>query len=254
MEIEDSAALVTGASSGIGEATAVRLGERGARVALAARRESALDAVADRVEAAGGDALVVPTDVTDEAQVDALVERVADGFGRLDLLVDSAGVMYTDPVAEADPDEWRQMVEVNLLGTMNVTRRALGLLTDRDPASDGNSTRETDSTAGGNPGHVVLISSMNARKASREGSGYCASKFGVNGFAESLRQEMTTEGVRVSVVEPGLVATEMQDEETVAERPTLDPADVAEAVEYAVSQPPHVSVNELLVRPTEQEF
>lgn len=242
MEVEDSAVLVTGASSGIGEATAVRLGEQGARVALAARRESALDAVADRIEAADGDALVVPTDVTDEEQVDALIERVADEFGGLDVLVDNAGVMFADEVAAADPDEWRQMVEVNLLATMNVTRRALDLLRGGGSASDGD------------PGHVVVVSSMNARKASREGSGYCASKFGVNGFAESLRKEMVDEGVRVSVIEPGLVDTDLLDETTAAERPTLDPVDVAEAVDYVVSQPAHVSVNELLVRPTEQEF
>ena len=236
MDLEESAALVTGASSGIGAASASALAARGARVALAARRKDVLDELAERIESGGGEALAVPTDITDAEQVEAMVETTRNAFDQIDLLVNSAGVLYTDPVAEADLEEWRQMIEVNLLGAMNATRRVLPNMQARER------------------GHVVFVSSMNARKASPGGSGYCASKFGVNGFAESLRQEVAAEGIRVTVVEPGMAATEMQDEETRAELPMLEPGDLAEAVVYAASQPDSVSVNQLLVRPTAQEF
>ena len=244
--LDGSVALVTGASSGIGEATAEALAAEGASVALAARREDELRAVADSIESAGGEALVVPTDVTDEQQVEAMVEETVDALGGLDVLVNNAGVMLLEAVADADTDNWRQMVEVNLLGLMNATHAALPALKD-----------------GG--GHVVNVSSVAGRQAGENASGYNATKFGVNGFTEAFRQEVTDEGIRTTVVEPGLVETELQEhipdeeiregtEQWLDSLEPLAPEDIARSIRFAVAQPQHVSVNELLIRPTQQQM
>lgn len=233
---------MTGASSGIGEATAVALADEGATVVLAARSGDELDALADRIEGAGGDALAVPTDVTDGDSVAGLIEAVREAYGRLDVLVNGAGVIDVAPVEAADPDALRAMVEVNLLGLISVTRQALPLL-----------------AAGGS---VVNISSVSGREAAAGYAGYSATKFGVNGFSEALRREVG-EDLRVTVVEPGLVDTGLAhdaDGEGVAgpgERleaiTPLAPEDVAAAVVYAVTQPRRVAVNEILLRPSGQE-
>lgn len=238
-------ALVTGASSGIGEATAETLADAGASVALAARREDELQVVADRIEAEGGEALVVPTDVTEEAQVDAMVEATVAELGSLDILVNNAGVMLLEAALAADRDDWRQMVEVNLLGLMNATHAALPRMHEQGA------------------GHIVNVSSTAGRSATATASGYNATKFGVNGFTEALRQEVTEDGIRTTLIEPGIVDTELQehipDEEVKArlegwvdEKKPLTGADVAAAIRYVVTQPQHVSVNELLLRPTDQ--
>jgi hypothetical protein len=238
-------ALVTGASSGIGEATAETLAEAGASVALAARRADHLQAVADRIDAAGGESLVVPTDVTEEPQVDAMVEETVAELGGLDILVNNAGVMLLEAALAADRGDWRQMVEVNLLGLMNATHAALPVMHEQGA------------------GHVVNVSSTAGRNATATASGYNATKFGVNGFTEALRQEVTEEGIRTTLIEPGIVDTELQDhipdkevkarlEGWVDEKDPLTSADVAEAIRYVVTQPQHVSVNELLLRPTDQ--
>jgi hypothetical protein len=243
--IDGRVALVTGASSGIGEATAEALADGGARVALAARREGELQALADRIEADGGEALVVPTDVTDDAQIEEMIETTVEEFGRLDVLVNNAGVMLLEPLAEADPANLQQMVEVNLLGLMKATHAALPVMLEQGS------------------GHIVNISSVAGREASQTASGYNATKFGVNGFSEAVRKEVTDEGIRVTVVEPGYVETELQEHipsEMVKERAAemaeqmevLQSEDIARAVRYAVAQPQHVSVNELLIRPTDQ--
>ena len=156
-ELDGSVALVTGASSGIGEATAVALADEGASVVLAARSGGELDALADRIEGAGGDALAVPTDVTDGDSVAGLIEAVREAYGRLDVLVNGAGVIDVAPLEAADPDALRAMVEVNLLGLIRVTRRALPLL-----------------AAGGG---VVNVSSVSGREAAAGYAGYSASKF-----------------------------------------------------------------------------
>jgi hypothetical protein len=246
--VEGKAALVTGASSGIGEATAVALADAGAKVALAARREDELRSVADRIESDGGEALVVPTDVTDEEQVDELVDRTHEAFGSLDILVNNAGVMLLERVEDADVENFRQMVEVNLLGLMDVTHTALPYMREQGE------------------GHVVNLSSVAGRKAYAGSSGYNASKFGVNGFSEALREEVTGEDdVRVTLIEPGFVDTELpehipsDDQQEMArqmleEVDVLQPEDVARSILYAVSQPTHVDVNELLIRPTDQEL
>ncbi|UPM45068.1 SDR family NAD(P)-dependent oxidoreductase [Halocatena salina] len=244
--LDGSVALVTGASSGIGEATVKALAEEGASVALAARREPQLRDLADRIEAEGGDALVVPTDVTDESDVQEMIETTHEEFGRLDILVNNAGVMLLEPVEHADTDNFQQMVEVNLLGLMNATHAALPILQEQGQ------------------GHIVNVSSVAGRQASTNASGYNATKFGVNGFTEALRQEITQDGIRTTLIEPGVVDTELQEhipnesakesiEEWVESMNPLTSEDIARSIQYAVTQPQHVSVNEILIRPTQQQ-
>jgi NADP-dependent 3-hydroxy acid dehydrogenase YdfG len=236
--------IVTGASSGIGAATARALAAEGANVALAARRADRLEALADEIDAGPGAALVVPTDVTDRAAVDDLVETTVDEFGGLDVLVNNAGVMLLQRVADADRDDWRQMVEVNLLGLMNASKAALPHL------------------RGG--GDIVQVSSVAGRTTSETAAGYNATKWGVNGFTDALRKEESENGVRTTLIEPGAVDTELQDhipDDEVRQRiegwvESMEPLvaeDIAAGVLYAVGQPRHVSVNELLIRPTGQE-
>jgi hypothetical protein len=247
-DLDGKAALVTGASSGIGESTAEALAEAGASVALAARREDELEQLADRIESDGGEALVVPTDVTDEGEIQEMVDRTHEEFGSLDILVNNAGVMLLERVEDADTDNFRQMVEVNLLGLMNVTHAALPLMQQQGE------------------GHVVNISSVAGRKAYAGSSGYNATKFGVNGFSEALREEVTGENdIRVTLIEPGFVDTELaehipddeqqeQAKEALEAMDALTPDDIARSITYAVGQPSHVDVNEILIRPTDQEL
>lgn len=247
-DLDGKAALVTGASSGIGESTAEALAEAGASVALAARREDELHQLADRIESDGGEALVVPTDVTDEDEIQEMVDRTHEEFGSLDILVNNAGVMLLERVEDADTDNFRQMVEVNLLGLMNVTHAALPIMQQQGE------------------GHVVNISSVAGRKAYAGSSGYNATKFGVNGFSEALREEVTGENdIRVTLIEPGFVDTELaehipddeqqeQTKEALEAMDALEPDDIARSIAYAVGQPSHVDVNEILIRPTDQEL
>jgi len=238
-------ALVTGASSGIGEATALALAAEGAAVAIGARRADRIDALADKISADGGRALTLDLDVTQEQQAHDAVGRTRADLGGLDIVVNNAGVMLLGPILDADTSDWRRMIETNVLGLMYVTHAALPGLVEQGS------------------GDIVQVSSVAGRLA-REGSGgYNASKWAVNAFSESLRQEVTARGVRVTLVEPGAVATELSDHITHAEskqrvkervtrmRP-LQSADIAAGVVYAVTQPPHVSVNEVLIRPTDQ--
>jgi len=220
MDLSDRTAIVTGASSGIGAATARRLGAAGATVALAARREDRLATVASDIP----DAVVVPTDVTDADAVDALIDRVGD----VDLLVNNAGIGGHAALADGDHQAIIDPIEVNLLGTIQTTQAALPTLLEADRAD------------------VVMVSSLNARHPAPTASGYTASKFGVNGFARSLRKELTDEAVRVTIVMPGPVVTELNDWSDWAGR-ALDPADVADAIAFAVARPPHVEIGELTV-------
>jgi NADP-dependent 3-hydroxy acid dehydrogenase YdfG len=242
-DLSGEVAIVTGASSGIGAATARALADEGMAVALAARRADRLESIAADIEAGPGEALVVPTDVTDRDAVDDLVAETVDTFGDLDALVNNAGVMLLQSVADADPDDWERIVEVNLLGLMYASKAALPHL------------------RGG--GDLVQVSSVAGRSTSQTAAGYNATKWGVNGFTDALRKEETDNGVRTTLVEPGAVDTELQDhipDEAVKERlegwvESMEPLaaeDIAGAVLYAVGQPRHVSINELLVRPTDQ--
>ncbi|GAA1353404.1 SDR family NAD(P)-dependent oxidoreductase [Saccharothrix algeriensis] len=244
--LEGKVALVTGASSGIGEATAVALGRAGASVVVAARRVERLAALEERLAAEGVKALAVELDVTDEAACRRAVERAVEAFGALDVLVNNAGVMLLGEIEGADTTDWTRMVSTNVLGPLFLTHAALPHLLDRR-------------------GSVVQVSSTAGRVA-RGGAGvYNATKFALNAFSEALRQEVTGRGVRVIVVEPGVVETELREHITdararesiegrIAGMRQLTPEDVAEAVRYAVTQPEHVAVNEIMVRPTDQVY
>jgi NADP-dependent 3-hydroxy acid dehydrogenase YdfG len=239
-------ALVTGASSGIGEATALALAEAGAAVAIGARRRDRLDALAGKLTDDGARVLTLDLDVTDEQACRRAVARTREELGGLDVLVNNAGVMLLGTIVGADPEDWRRMVSTNVLGLMYMTHAAIDGMVEQGS------------------GDVVNISSVAGRTA-RKGAGvYNASKWAVNAFSESLRQEVTGRGVRISLVEPGAVATELSSHITQAEAReasrknaesmrTLQSEDIARAILYVVTQPPHVAVNEVLVRPTDQE-
>lgn len=231
MDLTGNVAVVTGASSGIGEAAARTLAREGCTVALAARREDRLEALADEIGAEKS--LVVPTDVADEADAAALIETTRERLGGVDILVNNAGVARGDPVADADLSDLRRNVRVNLEGVMNVTHAALPTMLD----------------AGS--GDIVTVSSMSARFPQEGGSGYTASKFGVNGFCRSLRKELSDEQMRVTIVMPGPVVTELNDWDHWDGR-ALDPADVASAVEFVVSRPAHVEIPDITVNSTDK--
>jgi NADP-dependent 3-hydroxy acid dehydrogenase YdfG len=247
-DLTGTVALVTGASSGIGDATARELAARGASVALVARRRDRLEALASDL---GDRALVIEADVAQRDQAEAAVERTVDELGRLDTLVNNAGVMLLGPIADAPVDEWERMVSVNVMGLLYCSKAALPHLLS---AAESDPRRVAD---------VVNISSVAGRVA-RLGSGvYNATKHGVGAFSESLRQEVTGRHVRVSLVEPGAVSTELAGHnrpevlETLRDRfanmERLEAQDIADAIAYVVTRPRHVAVNEILVRPTEQQ-
>ena len=249
-KLDQTVALVTGASSGIGAAAAVALAAEGAAVAIAARRKDRLESIAEQVRMAGGTALVLEADVADATQARGVVEQTVAELGRLDTLVNNAGVMLLGPVVDAPLEEWDEMVRVNLLGLLHCAHAAVPHLLRAAEAAP----REV--------ADIVNVSSTAGRVA-RNGSGvYNATKFGVVAFSESLRQEVTARHVRVSVVEPGAVATELQEHnrpeirELIRTRfskmKILAAEDIADVITYIVTRPSHVAVNEVLVRPTEQ--
>ncbi len=240
MTLAGKASIVTGASSGIGGATARLLAKEGCNVVLAARREDRLNALAAEL---GEGTLAVPADVTDPAACAALVARTVERFGSLDVLINNAGLGLYGSIAEGNPEDWRKMFDVNVLGVLYTTRAAV-----RQMLRQGS-------------GDVVFISSLAGRRVPRaDGTVYAATKHAVNAIADGLRMDVHEKGVRVINVEPGLVRTEFPEssypsaEEYYAQREytPLEAEDVAAAVVYALNQPPRVSFNEILVRPTEQ--
>jgi NADP-dependent 3-hydroxy acid dehydrogenase YdfG len=248
--LSGTVALVTGASSGIGEATAVALAEKGATVALVARRRDKLEALAERI-GGGGKALVIEADVSDQAQAQAAVETAVGELGRLDTLVNNAGVMLLGPIIGAPLEEWQRMVTLNVLGLLYCTHAALPHLL---AAAEGDPRSVAD---------VVNVSSTAGRVARLNSGVYNATKFGVVAFSESLRQEVTARHVRVSIIEPGATATELASHnrpvvlEEIAKNfggiELMASEDIADAIAYVVTRPRHVAVNEMLIRPTEQE-
>jgi NADP-dependent 3-hydroxy acid dehydrogenase YdfG len=247
--LRGTAALVTGASSGIGAATATALAAQGAAVALAARRRDRLDTLAAEIKDQGGTALVLECDVTDQQQASAAVDRTVTELGRLDTLINNAGVMLLGPAAGAPLAEWQQMVELNVLGLLYCAHAAVPHLL----RAAGDEPRQV--------ADMVNISSVAGRSA-RTGNGvYALTKFGVGAFSESLRQELAKQYVRVSLVEPGATATELSShnrpEVLAAIRSQfgqrMEAGDIADAITYIVTRPRHVAVNEMLIRPTEQE-
>ncbi len=247
--LSGTVALVTGASSGIGEATALVLAEEGATVALVARRRDRLEALAQRI--GDGRALVIEADVTDLEQAQRAVATTVEQAGRLDTLVNNAGVMLLGPIVGAPIEEWQRMVNLNLLGLLYCTHAALPHLLSA-------AEQEPRSVA-----DVVNISSTAGRIARFNSGVYNATKFGVGAFSESLRQEVTTRHVRVTIIEPGATATELPFHnrpeilegmsQTFGGVEVMLAEDIANSIRYAVTQPRRVAVNEILVRPTEQE-
>jgi NADP-dependent 3-hydroxy acid dehydrogenase YdfG len=244
MDLSGRTFAITGATSGIGEATALLASRAGAAVALAGRRADRLEALAKRITDEGGTALPVPTDIAVEDEARAFVQQAYEHLGRLDVLVNNAGVMLLGPVQGADTEEWRRMIDVNCLGLLYCTHAAMPVMGEQ----------------GG--GHIVNVSSVAGRKAGLGAAVYNMTKFGVTGFTEALRQEALHSKIRVTVVEPGFVETELQGhnegkdvvmqatdkmKQKIGEVLTSD--DIAEAILDAVSQPERVNVSEILVVP-----
>jgi NADP-dependent 3-hydroxy acid dehydrogenase YdfG len=250
-ELQGTVALVTGASSGIGEATALALAEAGAAVAIVARRQDRLDSLASRIQSTGATALAIVADVSSSEQAQDAVQRTVAELGRLDTLINNAGVMLLGPAVDAPLAEWQRMIEVNVEGLLYCAHAAVPHLLQ---AAQNGPRQVAD---------MVNISSVAGRVA-RSGSGvYNLTKHGVGAFSESLRQEVTGRHVRVSLVEPGAVSTELAShnrpeiQESMARRfgdiERLDAQDIADAITYIVTRARHIAINELLIRPTEQE-
>ncbi len=246
MSLSDRVAIVTGASSGIGEATARLLAHKGATVVLAARRQERLDALKASIEADGGTALAVPTDVTDREAVRALAQATLDAYGRIDVLVNNAGVMPLTMLHNMRTDDWYQTVDVNLYGVLYAVEAVLPTMIEA--AS----------------GHVINVSSTAGRRVYPGGAVYSATKYAVRALSEGMRQELgPAYGIRVTCIEPGAVATELTDaigDQEVRENmgkmfarlTPLDAQRIAEAIVYTAEAPQAATVAELLVLPTDQ--
>ncbi|GCE19259.1 SDR family NAD(P)-dependent oxidoreductase [Dictyobacter kobayashii] len=244
--LQGKVALITGASSGIGEASALSLAAEGAHVAVVARRGDRLQELIHRIHDLGGQALPIVADVADEQQVKEMVKHVKNKLGRIDILVNNAGVMLLGQIDGANTEDWRRMVAINVMGLMYTTHAVLPIMKEQ------------------NRGHIVNISSVAGRVA-RAGSGvYNVTKWGVVAFSEALRQESYKNNIRVTVIEPGAVATELTDHitdenakkqqgEWLQGLTPLESEDIAAAIVYAVTQPERVNVNEILIRPTGQD-
>ena len=243
-KLDGKVAVITGASSGIGEATAEALAAEGASVVVAARREDRLSALVEKINGDGGKALSVSADVADEGQAHGLIRRAKDEFGRVDILVNNAGVMQLSAVEKGLSDEWRRMFDVNVLGLLYATDAAVAVM------------------KGQGSGHLVNVSSIAGRRSRATTGVYSGTKFAVNAISEALRQELLEDNIRVTIVEPGAVATELAthitDEDAkenlsgLLSLDILQAEDIASAIAYCVAQPERVSVNEILIRPTQQ--
>lgn len=243
-KLDGKVAVVTGASSGIGEATAEALAAEGASVVVAARREDRLADLVGRIEGNGGRTLSVQCDVTDEEQAHALIRRAEEELGSVDILINNAGVMLLSKVEKGLSDQWRQMFDVNVMGLLYATDAAVEVMKRQKS------------------GHIVNISSVAGRKVRQTGGVYSGTKFAVNAISEGLRQELLEDNIRITMVEPGAVETELPDHITddealegmggLMEIERLQSEDIANAIAYVVTQPERVSVSEILIRPTQQ--
>ncbi|HEY6759888.1 MAG TPA: SDR family NAD(P)-dependent oxidoreductase [Baekduia sp.] len=245
IDLTGQVVAVTGASSGIGEATARAAARAGAVVALGARRTERIEALAEDINKGGGKAIAITTDVADEAQARNFVETTIAQLGRLDVLVNNAGVMLLGPVDGADTDDWRRMIDANLYGVIYTTHAAVPHLKAQ------------------RSGHILNVSSIAGVRASAGSAVYNATKFGVNAFSEALRQELAEHEVRVTTINPGAVDTELrthlspelqeQQRARFADVTVLQPEEIADIIIYTLAQPAHVSLNDILIRPTRQQ-
>ncbi len=241
-EIQNKVVIITGASSGLGEATAQRLAERGAKLMLAARREDRLEELVAKIEQAGGTAQYQITDVIQKDQVDALAEATKAAYGRVDVLVNNAGLMPLSPLDEAKIDEWDQMIDVNIKGVLYNIAAVLPMMRAQKS------------------GHIINISSVAGHKVFPAGAVYCATKFAVKAISEGIRLEANGE-IRSTNISPGAVATELTN--TISHDDTaenvgkmyevaIDADAIARAITFAIEQPDDVDINEIIVRPTKQ--
>lgn len=242
--IEGKIVLITGGGVGLGAETARHLAARGARIAVAARRKDKLDAVVAEITKAGGEARAYPLDVTDKHQVEAVVDAVVADFGRLDVIVNNAGLMPIRPMIEVNTDEWDAMIDVNLKGVLYGIAAALPIFVTQDS------------------GHIINISSVAGTKVfAPGGTVYSGTKFAVRAISEGLRQEIG-EKIRVTSIEPGAVDSDLKYSTTSGARErvidfykiAIPAASVARAIAFAIEQPADVDINEIVLRPTAQEF
>ncbi|MEU6998725.1 SDR family NAD(P)-dependent oxidoreductase [Nonomuraea sp. NPDC046570] len=250
--LDGAVALVTGASSGIGAATARRLAREGAAVALVARRRNRLDQVASDIAKLGGEAVALEADITEPERADDMVHDALDRFGRLDILVNNAGIMLLNSALHTTIEEWDRMISLNVAALLHVTHAAIPHLI------------YAASTSPRQVADLVNVSSTAGRVARPGSSVYGLTKCGLNAFTESLRQELLSERVRVSVVEPGTVDTELVNHLSDTTRDTarrqidgieaLRPEDIADAISYIVTRERRVAVNEMLVRAGDQTW
>jgi len=242
-QLAGRAALVTGASSGIGEAAAIALAAAGASVAVSARRADRLADLVKRIEAAGGRAIALPGDIADEAVATATVEKAVEAFGRLDILVNSAGVIQPGGVENADTAQWRRVMDINFFGTLYASKAAIGPMRAQ----------------GG--GDIVNISSTAGRRATGIFGPYSTSKFALNALTEGMRQELGGYGIRACTIMPGATETEVADNITdpnfrgamqahVSKDGAMQPSDIADTIVFIVSLPPRVNVADVMIRPT----
>lgn len=250
--LDGAVALVTGASSGIGAATARRLAREGAAVALVARRRNRLDQVASDIAKLGGEAVALEADITEPERADDMVHDALDRFGRLDILVNNAGIMLLNSALHTTIEEWDRMISLNVAALLHVTHAAIPHLI------------YAASTSPRQVADLVNVSSTAGRVARPGSSVYGLTKSGLNAFTESLRQELLSERVRVSVVEPGTVDTELVNHLSDTTRDAahrqidgieaLRPEDIADAISYIVTRERRVAVNEMLVRAGDQTW
>lgn len=243
--IQGKIVVITGASSGLGEATAEHLASLGASVVLGARRVDRLDALVARLRAAGAQAVAVETDVTHKDHVQRLVDRAVEAHGRVDVMLNNAGLMPNSPLERLRVDDWDRMIDVNIKGVLYGIAAVLPVMQRQ------------------RSGHIVNVSSVAGHKVRAGNAVYAATKHAVRALSEGLRQEVKPYGIRTTILSPGAVATELVDSITDPEvavamkkaYASAIPADAfARAVAYAMSQPPDVDINEILLRPTTQEF
>jgi NADP-dependent 3-hydroxy acid dehydrogenase YdfG len=243
--IQDKVVVITGASSGMGATTARHLSRAGATVVIGARRTDRIEALAEELNAEGGKALAVATDVTNRDEVKALVDKAVETYGRIDVMLNNAGLMPLAPLERLKFDEWEQMVDVNLKGVIYGIAAALPHMKERKS------------------GHIINVSSVYGHKVAPGAAVYCATKFGVRALSEGLRQEVKPYNIRTTIISPGAVATELLDhisEEDIAEgvrdyvsKVAVPAESFARMIAFTISEPEDVDVSEIMFRPTAQE-
>ena len=244
--IVDKVVVITGASSGIGESTAKLLARHGARLVLGARRKNRIDAIVKEISVAGGKAIGFAVDVTKRAEVEALIKGAVDSFGRVDVMVNDAGIMPIAPVAALKVEEWDRTIDVNLKGLLYGVAAVLPIMQKQKQ------------------GHIINLASVFGIKVFAPGATvYCATKSAVRALTEGLRMELHSENIRCTMISPGAVATELP--ESSSEEATrknlrefykmaIPPDSIARAIVYAIEQPAEVEIDEMVIRPTAQDF